>query len=125
MTGKRQGQRGREGGGGIEIEPEIKVRGGEGVCTESGIGEAPLEGGRYRKSGGEGSLSGAVFLLQYQRLVEKGTGTCLLLCQLSSLELVPMFTGGWRTEEREVGQNIFQELTRVEIVDRGEVGKKG
>ena len=81
MTGKRQGQRGREGGGGIEIEPEIKVRGGEGVCTESGIGEAPLEGGRYRKSGREGIVSGAVFMLQFQRPMDEGTGTRLLLCQ--------------------------------------------
>ena len=54
-----------------------------------------------------------------------GTGTRLLLLQLSPLELVTLFTGGWRAEEQELGQNIFQELTRVEIVDRGEVGKKG
>ena len=57
--------------------------------------------------------------------MDKGTGTRLILCQLSSLELVPLFTGGWRAEEQELGQNIFQELTRVKIVDMGELVNKG
>ena len=56
--------------------------------------------------------------------MDEGTETHLILCQLSSLELLPMFTRGWSAEEGEVGKNIFQELTRVEIVDMGEVGKK-
>ena len=43
--GGGQGQRGREGGGGIYIEPEIEGRGKEGVHTEAGLREAHREGG--------------------------------------------------------------------------------
>ena len=38
----------------------------------------------------------------YQRPMDGGTGMHLLLCQLYSLELVPLFNGGWCTEEQEV-----------------------
>ena len=58
-------------------------------------------------------------------MMVRGTGTRIILCQLPPLELVQMFTGRWRAEEWEGGRKRFQGLTRVKIVDREKVGKKG
>ena len=43
--GGGQVRKGRKMGGGIDIEPKIEIRGGEIVCTEAGLREAPQEGG--------------------------------------------------------------------------------
>ena len=47
--------------------------------------------------------------------MDGGTVMHLLLHRFSPLELVLLFTGGWRVEEREVGRNGLQELNRVEL----------
>ena len=60
--GGGKGRQGREGGRGIETEPEIEGWGREGFCMEAGLREAPLEGGVNRNSdkGSRGGSGAAV-----------------------------------------------------------------
>ena len=61
-----------------------------------------LDSGRNNRSGWEQErhsvggvdLSGAFVLVKYQRLVDIGMGICMILHQLSPLELLQLFTEG-------------------------------
>ena len=64
-------------------------------------------------------MAGAVVPVRRHRAMNGGTGKRLLSHQLSPLGLVPLFTGGWRAKEREVGRKWVQESTRVKY-DIGE-----
>ena len=65
-------------------------------------------GGRGVRHGGGGDMSGAIITVRRHMTINGGTGMCLLMHQLYPLELVPLFTGGWSTDEREAGRNRFQ-----------------
>ena len=70
-------------------------------------------GGVERHNSGRRYLSGDVVPLRQQRSMDGKIGMRLLLCQLSPLGLVPLFTVVWLTEGQEAGYNGEHELTQA------------
>ena len=77
-------------------------------------------GGSTRHGGGGGDMEGAVVPVRWNRPMDGGTGMRLILRRLSTLGMVLLLTGGWRSDEREARQNGAQEPTG----DKSELGER-
>ena len=67
--------------------------------------EKEAEGGYF-----QGHSTGAISAADGQR-----DGSASSFMSSTPLELIPMFTRGWREEEWEVGRNRVQELTKTKL----------
>ena len=90
-------------------------------------GSTIVEGGGRETWQRRGYRASDVFLVQWHWAMNRGTGTHLLSHILSPLELAPLFTGGWRAEEREAGWDGAQDQLGINLryVRVGEEGRGG